>query len=113
MSNYFLQTCLTNKVPEDFRHLTGQYVQDYLKLLHDKKDEYQLKLQQHQQSYPFMMPIDLEMIDCRLKEFVSLHHLDFRRLTQFQINRFRDEIQAKQLWEQLESYSFNKEQVRR
>jgi hypothetical protein len=113
MSDYFLQTCLTNKVPEDIRHLTGQYIHEYLQFLHEKKDEYELTLQQHRQLYPSMMSIDPETIDHRLKEFVSLHHLNFRRLTQFQVNRFRDEIQAKQLWEHLERYSFSKEQVRR
>ena len=59
------------------------------------------------------MPADVETIDLRLHEFVRLHHVDLMRLIQYQINRFRDEIEEKRLLEQLVQYSFSKEQVRR
>ena len=55
--------------------------------------------------------IDAETIDCRLHEFVRLHHVDLIRLIQYQVNRFRDEIEEKRLLQQLERYSFSSEQV--
>jgi hypothetical protein len=84
-----------NKVPVDHQHLTGQYIQDYLKFLNEKMNQCDIQLQQHRYAYPRMMSIDVEMIDLRLHEFVHLHHVDLIRLIQYQVNPFRDDIQEK------------------
>lgn len=99
------------KVPIDHQHLTGQYVEEYLGLLNQKLAQYEVELQEHRNVYPSMMSIDAETIDCRLNEFVRLHHVDLIRLIQYQVNRFRDEIEEKRLLQQLERYSFSSEQV--
>lgn len=101
------------KVPVDHQHLTGQYIEEYLGFLNAKLTEYEAELEQHRSLYPSVMPADVETIDLRLHEFVRLHHVDLMRLIQYQINRFRDEIEEKRLLEQLVQYSFTKEQVRR
>lgn len=99
------------KVPVDHQHLTGQYVEEYLGLLNQKLTQYEVELQEHRNVYPSTMSIDAETIDLRLHDFVRLHHVDLIRLIQYQVNRFRDEIEEKRLVEQLKRYSFNSEQV--
>lgn len=58
------------------------------------------------------MFVNKEKLDIRLYSYVRLHHLDFVRLIQYQVTRFRDEIQEKRALQQLEKISFTNEQVR-
>ena len=83
----------------------------HVNFLSVRMGQYKSELQQHRYSYPSIMPIDPETIDLRLYQFVRLHHVQFVQLIQYQVNRFRDEIEEKRLLQQLERYSLSKEQV--
>ena len=100
-------------VPKELQHLTGQYIQEYWTLLNGKVGQCEANLQRHVYADPFLMGMSSEMMDDRLKEFVRLHHLDLIRLTNYQANRFRDEIQAQRWRQHLEQYAFTEEQVGR
>ena len=99
------------KVPMDHQHLTGQYIEDYLNVLNEKMTRYETELRQHLYAHSDIS-LTLEMIDVRLKEFVRLHHLDLIRLTNYQVNRFNDQLQEKWLSQQLVTCHFTLEQVR-
>lgn len=100
------------KVPKEQQHLTGQYIQEYWMFLNGKVAQCEVELRQQLYADPFVMGMSAEVMDSRLKEFVRLHHLDLIRLTNYQVNRFRDDIQEQRWRQQLEKYSFTQEQVR-
>lgn len=100
-------------MPEHHQHLTGRYIQDYLHLLNEKMNQYKVKLQENRHNCPHSMAANTEKLDVRLYNYVRLHQLNFLRLSQYQANRFKDDIQETKLLQQLEKYSFTNEQVRR
>lgn len=57
--------------------------------------------------------MQLSLIESQLKEFVRLHHLDLTRKINFQINKFKDHIREKELFQQLSSYPLTNEQVKK
>lgn len=79
--------------------------------LREKIAQYDKDLQQQRYAYPFMS-ITADECDSRLREFVRLHHLDLTRLTNYQVNRFKDQLQEKRLSQQLHSFHFTTQQVR-
>ena len=93
-------------------HLIEKHLKDYVALLHDKIHRYTTELNQQLSSYPFTS-ISYEIIDLRLKEFVRLHHIDLLRTVNYQVNKFRDHIQEKELSQQLESFPSTSEQARK
>jgi hypothetical protein len=99
------------KVPMDHQHLTAQYIQDYLFVLNEKLTRYETELRQHLYAYPFIS-ITSETIDVRLGEFVRPHHLDLIRLTNYKVNRFKDQLQEKRLSQQLVTCHLTLEHVR-
>lgn len=100
-------------MPENHQHLTGRYIQNYLHFLNEKLNQYNVDLQENRRSRPHSMSVNTEKLDLRLYNYVRLHHLNLLRLSQYQLNRFKNDIQENRLLQQLEKYSFTNEQVRR
>lgn len=92
------------------QHLTRHYLQDQLLVLKETITRYEIELRHHLHTCPFRMAGG-ETIDVHLKEFVRLHHLDLIRSINYQLNRFRDDLEEKRLAQQLQTYRLTIEQV--
>ena len=55
--------------------------------------------------------LDLSDTDSRLRDFVSLHHIDLSRKINYHVNTFQITAREKELREQLTSFAFTNEQV--
>ena len=87
-----------------------KYLEDYLRLLQKKIDQYSAELT----TQVFSCPITLsssEIIDERLKEFVRLHHIDLLRTINYQVTKLKDKIYEKELFKQLSYYYLTTKQV--
>ena len=79
-------------------------------LLRDKINQCTTELATQSSSCPLTLSL-LDIIDSRLHEFVRLHHIDLMRTIRFRINKLKDEIHEKQLFQHLSYYYFNTDQV--
>jgi hypothetical protein len=82
-------------------------------LLRQKAEQYISDLLQQLTSASRTLPFlsSIEIIDQRLKEFVRLHHFDLVRTIYYQMNKFKDMMQEKTLFQQLSSLHLSSEQV--
>ena len=89
------------------------YLEDYSILLQNKINQYTIELmaQSSSSSCPVSFYSCLEIIDQKLKEFVRLHHFYLIRQINYYVNKLKDNIREKQLFEQLSSYTLKNEQV--
>lgn len=85
------------------------FLKEYLIQLQQNFDQCTTQLMTQALSCPKAM--QLSLIESQLKEFVRLHHLDLTRKINFQINKFKDQIREKELFQQLSSYLLTNEQV--
>jgi len=86
------------------------FLKEYLIQLQQQFDQCTAQLINQALSCPQSM--QLSLIESQLKEFVRLHHLDLTRKINFQINKFKDHIREKELFQQLQSsYPLTNEQV--
>ncbi|CAF1366004.1 unnamed protein product [Adineta ricciae] len=86
---------------DNYEHVE-KFIKGYLIQLQEKFDQCTTQLINQALSCP--KSIDLLLIENQLKEFVRLHHLDLTRKTYFQVNKFKDHIYEKELFQQLSSY---------
>ena len=97
-------------IQSDEPTIIQKYLEDCVILIHNKIEQYTTELMTLSSSYPLTLP-PLELIDKRLKEFVRLHHIDLIRTINYQINKFKDQIHEKQLFQHFSSYHLGTEQV--
>ncbi len=85
------------------------FLKEYLIQLQQKYE--QCTTQLINQALSCSQTMQLSLIESQSKEFVRLHHLDLTRKINFQINKFKDHIHEKELFQQLSSYPLTNEQV--
>jgi hypothetical protein len=87
-------------VPSNESNVIQQYLEDYLKLLLKKIDQYTTELIAQSTLCPSTLP-RLETMDTKLKEFVRLHHLNLLRTIHYQIGKLNININIKKFSKQL------------
>jgi len=97
-------------IPSNAPDVIQNYLEDYLKLLRKKIDQYTTELRTQSTVYPPTLP-HLELIDSKLKEFVRLHHLDLSRTINHQIGKLNININIKNFAKQLSSFHLTTKQV--
>jgi len=97
-------------IPSNEPDIIQNYLEDYLKLLRKKIDQYTTELTLQSTVYPSTLP-HLESIDSKLKEFVRLHHLDLSRTISYRISKLNININIKKFAKQLSVFHLTAKQV--
>ncbi len=97
-------------IPSNEPDIIQKYLEDYLKLLRKKIDQYTTELTTQSTVYPSTLP-HLELIDSKLKEFVRLHHLDLSRTISYLISKLNININIKKFAKQLSVFHLTAKQV--
>jgi hypothetical protein len=101
-------------IPSNEPNSIQKYLEDYLILLQNKINQYSIELTTQSLSCPKTLSSSSSLkafIDKKLKEFVRLHHLDLTRQINYQVNKLKDNIREKELFQELSSYPLTNEQV--
>ncbi|CAF1449613.1 unnamed protein product [Adineta ricciae] len=93
------------------RSVIQKYPEEYLILLRDEISQCTTELAIQSSSCPLTLSL-LEIVDARLHEFVRLHHIDLMRTIRFRINKLKDEVHEKQLFQHLSYYYLNNDQFK-
>jgi hypothetical protein len=88
-----------------------RYVEEYLVVLDTDIDRCSTELNTQLVSYPLLATYPSERMDCRLQEFVRLHHIDLVNFKNYETNRFKDHVNEQRLFQQLSSFQLTIEQV--
>ena len=105
-----MQDDILKIIPSNEPSAIQQYLDDYLKLLLKKIDQYTTELIAQSTLSPSTLP-NLEIMDAKLKEFVRLHHLDLSRTIQYQIGKLNININIKKFSKQLSLFHLTTKQV--
>ncbi len=87
-----------------------KYLQDYVLLLKIKINQFTVELLAQSSTCQSTLPL-LEINDQRLREFVSLHHLDLLRTINYQISKIHSNIPIKKFSKQLSTFRLTPKQV--
>ncbi|CAF1535325.1 unnamed protein product [Adineta ricciae] len=93
------------------RTVIQKYLEEYLILLRDKISQCTTELATQSSPCPLTLSL-LNIVDVRLHEFVRLHHIDLMRTIRFRINKLKDKIHEKQLFQHLSYYYLNNDQFK-
>ena len=97
-------------IPSNEPDVIQEYLEDYLKFLQKKIDQYTDELSTQSVARPLTL-LHLELIDSRLKEFVRLHHLDLTKTIHYQIGKLNANINIKKFTKQLSAFHLTTKQV--